>query len=129
MKHLDIMHFPFYDLIFNGERTMEARFTKVRCAPFQKVNAGDVIYIKKCGGYILGEVTVKKALYFENPTPEDWSIIKKYHKQLCSHYEKDFWEKRKDAKYISLLFIDSPKKYAAPQIFIKKDRRGWVILP
>ena len=128
MKHIDIMQPPFCDLIFTGEKTIESRFTLVKCPPFKRVYSGDIVYIKKSGGDILGKIVVDKVSYFEKMTPSDWIEIKKYQNQLCAYYDPDFWDKRKKARYVSLIFIKSYKKYSIPQKFVKKDRRGWVVL-
>ena len=44
-QHLAILVQPFLDLILKGEKTIETRFTKVKCPPFQKVKEGDIILL------------------------------------------------------------------------------------
>ena len=45
--HLAILTPGWIDLILDGTKTIESRFTKVRCAPFGKVHEGDSVYLKE----------------------------------------------------------------------------------
>ena len=42
-QHLAILTPSWIELILDGSKTIESRFTKVRCLPFGKVRAGDVV--------------------------------------------------------------------------------------
>ena len=52
--HLAILTPGWIDLILDGSKTIESRFTKVRCAPFGKVHEGDSVYLKESGGLVKG---------------------------------------------------------------------------
>ena len=127
-QHLAILVQPFLDLILRGEKTIETRFTKVKCPPFQKVKEGDIILLKKSGGLVVGEITAGKVEYFSNLTPEKIEALKKYSSEICSDYDPKFWDKRKDSRYVSFIHIASVKKYATPYPFPKNDRRAWLVL-
>ncbi len=127
-QHLAILVQPFLDLILKKEKTIETRFTKVKCPPFQKVQEGDVILLKQSGGLVVGEMVAAKVAYFSNITPEKMEELKKYSSEICAGYEPNFWEKRKNARYISFIHIASVKKYEKPYPYLKKDRRAWLAL-
>ena len=42
------------ELILDGRKTIGSWFTKIRCAPYGKVNKGDIIYMKESGGLVKG---------------------------------------------------------------------------
>ena len=50
-QHLAIFTPPFLDLILEGRKTVEGRFSKVRCAPFGVVQEGDVVNIDMSIGH------------------------------------------------------------------------------
>ena len=127
-QHLAILVQPFLDLILQRKKTIETRFTKVMCPPFQKVRKGDIILLKKSGGLVLGEMTAGEVEYFANITTDKMEELKKYSLQICADYEPNFWDKRKDARYVSFIHIESIKKYDKPYPYPKKDRRAWLVL-
>ena len=64
--HLAILTPGWIDLILDGKKTIESRFTKVRCAPFRKVHEGDSVYLKESGGLVKGMFRVAEVETFEN---------------------------------------------------------------
>ena len=66
--HLAILTPGWIDLILDGSKTIESRFTKVRCAPFRKVHADDSVYLKESGGLVKGMFRVAQVETFENLT-------------------------------------------------------------
>ena len=127
-QHLAILVQPFLDLILQNKKTIESRFTKVKCPPFEKVKEGDVILLKQSGGLVVGEMVAGKVEYFSDVTPEKMEGLKKYSSQICADYDPNFWEKRKDARYVTLIHIARVKAYENPYPYPKKDRRAWIVL-
>lgn len=52
--HLAILIDPFYSWLMDGTKTIESRFSRVRCAPYGAIAEGDIIAVKKTGGMISG---------------------------------------------------------------------------
>lgn len=128
-QHLAVFNPPFIDLILSGEKTIESRFSKVRCAPFGVVKTGDIVLMKESGGLVIGEFTVKDVETFRDLNKGSIrEISNKYGKSLCAYVSKDFWESRHDARYATLLYVSKPVRYEKPFPFPKKDRRGWMII-
>lgn len=127
-KHLAILTQPFLNLILEGKKTIESRFSKVRCAPHGVVQSGDVVLMKKPGGKVLGQFTVGKVLYFPNITPEQFQKVKSYGKEICAEYDPHFWESRKAARYVTLMAVTNVIRYQTPVPVVKKDKRGWVVM-
>lgn len=128
MKHLAIFKQPFLDLILNGEKTVESRFSRVKCAPFGRVSKGDTVLLKSVGGPVCGEFVVRQVRSISDATPEIIEGLKNFSREICSNKDESFWSDRKDSKYVTLIWVGSPRKYAHPYPFVKKDRRGWVVL-
>jgi len=130
-KHLAIFKQPYLDLILAGTKTIESRFSQKRIAPFGKINIGDIVIMKVSGGLVLGEFEVSKVMSFSNLNNQKWNEIKKYSKEICSDQDSDFWKKRLNAKYATLIGIQNVVRYKkARQCTEKKsnDRRAWIVL-
>lgn len=124
--HLAIMNQPYLNYILSGKKSIESRFTKVRCSPFREVNNGDILILKESSGDIVAISSIKKVEYYGNLSKnETFEILIKYQSQLA--IDKDFIEMKKESKYVSLFYID--KTITIPPIKLKKsDRRAWVNL-
>lgn len=128
-QHVAIFSPPFLDLILEGRKTIEGRFSKVRCAPFGVVNEGDTVFMKDSGGPVRGLFLVAKVESFGNLTPEKLKELEtRYSTFLCADADPEYWKKRRVCRYATLLYIAEPRRFEQPFSFPKKDRRGWVVL-
>ena len=128
-QHLAIFNPPFLNLILEGEKTVDGRFSKVRCAPFGVVQEGDVVLMKESGGLVKGSFIVAKLESFENLTQEKLKELEtRYSKSLCANADPQYWQKRRASKYAILMRVAEPIRFERPFRFPKKDRRGWVVL-
>ena len=90
-KHLAIFQQPFLELILAGKKTIESRFSQKKISPYGQINVGDVVLMKKSGGNVLGEFTVKNVLEFEKISRTKLQEIKeKYSKEICSEADQYF---------------------------------------
>ncbi len=123
--HLGVFIEPFLQYILDGKKTMETRFSAVRCAPFERVEDGDVILLKKSGGAIIGLCQVRSAQFYRLEKVA-WNEIKTFARDICAE-DPEFWEQRKNASFATLMRIHNVRTIA-PITIKKRDRRGWVIL-
>ena len=112
-------------MILSGEKTIESRFTKVKCLPFGRVARGDTLLLKQAAGPVRGEATVENVLYFENLSPREVTEVFVSHPGILAG--KDFVEEKKGSRYATLIFLKDVKS-VKPYSVEKKDRRPWVIL-
>lgn len=128
IKHLAIFKGEAAELILQGKKIVESRFSKRRDIPFGAVSSGDLVYIKPSGKDIIGQFRVKKVIFFDGITKEDFEAIKKeYGENLV--VDELYWDAHKGAKYGTLIFIgDSSRFITSPIKIPKKDLRGWVVL-
>jgi ASC-1-like (ASCH) protein len=126
--HLAVFTEPFFSLIFDGKKTIESRFSLNKVSPFQKVNTGDIVFVKKSGGHVAGFFIVGDIKYLHSPSIRVRDQIRRiYSKAIAAHYVNDFWESRKTSKYISLLEVSYVAKIE-PLSIEKKDRTAWCVL-
>lgn len=127
-KHLAIFKAGGGDLILNGEKTIESRFSKGKISPFGVIGSGDLVYIKPSGKDIIGQFRVKKVIFFENLDLSDLNDLKeRYGKEITM--DESYWKSKEKAKVATLIFIGQTERFlTAPIKFSKKDLRGWMVL-
>lgn len=117
---------PFLQFMLDGSKTVESRFSAIRCAPYGRVEKGDVILLKRTGGPIVGLCQVTNRWFYQLDRAS-WQIIKdKFTKALCAEYP-GFWKERESASFATLMRVHHIRA-VAPIRFEKRDRRGWVVL-
>ena len=132
--HLAILTPGWIDLILDGSKTIESRFTKVRCAPFGKVHEGDSVYLKESGGLVKGNLfRVAEVETFENLTEGQICDLfyKEYREQIFSSLSASMHrppEKWLTAKHATLIHVSDPIAFDEPFPFPKRDPRAWVVL-
>lgn len=122
--HLGVFVEPFLEAIFDGRKTIESRFSIHRCAPFDRVHAGDVILLKRSGGPVVGVAVAGNALYYELDAETLGDIREQFAARIFAD-DDDFWEARADKRFATLIEIEDVAKIDTLEID-KRDRRGWV---
>lgn len=123
--HLAIFAEPFKSKVLSGEKTIESRFSRNRCAPYGEVNAGDIILIKEVAGPICGLALARRTWCYDLANEPLERIRDRFGTGIGA--DENFWTSRADALYVTLIELDSPTKIA-PVASDKRDRRGWVSL-
>lgn len=127
-KHLAIFTKGVGEKILSGEKTLEIRLSLAKIVPFKVISSGDLVYIKPSGKDPIGQFKVQKVFFFDNFSLSDLSNLRKEHGKKILVGE-DYWEKKKDSKYGTLIFIGNSSRFiTSPLKFPKKDLRGWVVL-
>jgi hypothetical protein len=123
--HLAVFAEPFLSLVLDGRKTVESRFSRIRCAPFELVSEGDIILIKRVAGPICGVVLAKRVWFYALNRRTLADIRRKHSKTICA--DDEFWRQRRDASYATLIELAEPTSVSALSCN-KRDRRGWVPL-
>ena len=131
--HLAILTPGWIELILDGSKTIESRFTKVRCVPFRKVDTGDIVYMKESGGLVKGQFTVAKVETFENLTHAQICDLfyKEYREQIFSSLSASMQrppEKWLTAKHATLIHVADPIAFDKPFSFTQRGRSAWIVL-
>ncbi|MHC4559780.1 MAG: ASCH domain-containing protein [Planctomycetota bacterium] len=124
--HLVILKKPYLDAILEGRKQIELRLYKIRHRAFERIFAGDKLFLKISSGPVCATATVALVKYFENLTPEKILELK----QQYNHYiagGDEHWQSKIDCKYGFLVWVKNVRKIESVRIH-KKDWRAWVIL-
>jgi len=115
MHHLAIMKksWGLTEKILNGEKKIESRWYKAKCAPWDRIKSGDIVFFKDSGCSVSIKAEVEKVVQFSDLTPEKVKeILAKYGDADGIEKEKipEFFEKFKDKKYCLLIFLKNHQK-------------------
>ncbi|HNP22619.1 MAG: ASCH domain-containing protein [Chitinophagaceae bacterium] len=126
--HLAIFTEPFLSLLLSGKKTIESRFSLKKLPPFDKVKFGDIVFIKKSGGDVVGYFVAGKIEYYQSLNKAKFENLRKtYSKEIGSYVVANFWESKCKAKYVSLLKVSLISEITPIRIQ-KKDRTAWCVL-
>jgi hypothetical protein len=123
--HLAIFAEPFLSKVLSGEKTIESRFSRNRCAPYREIDDGDIILVKEVAGPICGIALARHAWFYDLVAEPVDRIRARFGVGICG--DDAFWTARSDALYATLIELDSAASIG-PVSCDKRDRRGWVSL-
>lgn len=126
MKHIAIMRQPFYNMVLNGEKTIESRWSMHKIAPYNKVKIGDEILLKQTGKDATLKAIVKDVKFYEL-TPVIAEQIKiDYGKEIgIDKFEN--WQTILHKKFCTLIWLDELKKISPIKV-PKSNGAGWILI-
>src|SRR3954451_5351691 len=124
--HLGIFRRPYDDLLLKGAKTIESRFSSVRCAPFYCVKAGDIVLVKRSSGPIVS-LFLAGEVWSYRLSSQVWKTIKERFGEGIAPATPDFWRENESATYATLIEVEHVCQ-VEPIAWDKSDRRGWVVL-
>lgn len=109
--HVAILRQPYLGEILSGRKTWESRLTVSRKPPFEAIEPGDVIYLKKSSGGFVGRARAGRVCFYDALTSECLRKLRQmFDPLICGRDE--FWEAKHNAKYatfIELVDVESIK--------------------
>lgn len=124
--HLAIFVEPFLSWVIDGTKTVESRFSSVRCAPWDAVNENDVVLMKQSSGPVVGSFVVSFVSSYRI-AEGDLEDIRSLFGYSIRAEDNEFWTNRSGAKYATLMGIAAHHRIE-PTPIPKRDRRGWVVI-
>ncbi|RMH23959.1 MAG: ASCH domain-containing protein [Planctomycetota bacterium] len=127
MNHLAIVRRPYLDLILAGEKTIESRLTKVRCAPYGRVAPGDVIFFKEPSGPVRARARAGRIREEAGLTP---ASVERLRRSLNGRIlgERGYWDEKREARYACLIWLDTVAPTHDWPATPKMNGRGWLCL-
>lgn len=123
--HLAIFAEPLLSTALSGEKTIESRFDRNRCAPYSEIGDGEIILLKDVAGPICGIALARRIWCYRLVIEPIERIRDRFGTGI--HAGDQFWASRAEAYYATLIELDAPAPIA-PVSCDKRDRRGWVSL-
>ena len=126
MKHIAILRQPFFDMVLNGEKTIESRWSMNKIALYKKVNIGDEILLKLTGQPVTATAKVQDVKYYQLTSDIVEDIRIKYGKQIGTDKFED-WQDTKQKKFCTLIWLKDVKKIT-PLVVPRSNGAGWIVL-
>lgn len=123
--HLAVFIEPYLTLVLEGLKTVESRFSRVRCAPYHQVRPGDIILVKQSGGPVRAITQAAVTSYFDFGSDCLEKVRSTYGEGICA--DDEFWEMQKSALFATVIELAHTISID-PLDIPKRDRRGWVPL-
>ena len=125
MKHIAIIKEPYFSMVLRGEKTIESRWSMHKVAPYQKVQVGDEILIKKTGQPVTVKAEVADVQYF-TLTPQKVDEIRiMYGKQIGTDKLED-WQSTLQKKYCTLVWLKNVVRIP-PLVVPRSNGAGWIV--
>lgn len=123
--HLGVFCEPYLTYILEGRKTVESRFGATRQPPFQRVDCGDILLLKRSSGPIVAVAHISDVWYYELERREFQAILERFGPAMC--LEEDFIRSKSSSAFATLIRLD--RVHGVEDLKVRKsDRRGWVVL-
>jgi len=128
MEHVAILKksWKLAEKILDGRKTIESRWYYAKYQPWNRINAGEIIYFKESGEPVTIKAEVEKALQFELSPEKVRELLIEFggEGKICiSDFNKTL-EQNKDKKYCILVFLKNPQAIKP----FKIDKTGFGIM-
>lgn len=115
MEHVAIMKksWGLTEKILRGEKTIESRWYKCKCKPWNAIVSGDTVYFKNAGESVTMKAQVSKVVQFADLSPKRvQEILDEYGGDDGIEKTKipEFFERFKNKRYCILIFLKNPVK-------------------
>ncbi len=123
--HLAVMKPGPLRRLLAGEKRIEARFSKVRCAPHGRVREGDRIVFKESGGPVRAMARAAAVATWHLDGPEAVEEIRRLYQQWIVA-DAEYWEAKRSARWATLIVLEAVEA-VSPFAVEKRDRQPWVV--
>ena len=132
MIHVAIIHKRYLNAILAGEKTIEARLSKIRTEPFGRVKKGERIYFKQSSGPFRATAIIRRVKSFDDLSPSRVRTMRReYNTGILG--DSAFWTAKSRATCATLTWLDKVELIdTGPDLSTvqpRGSRRAWFVLP
>jgi len=129
--HLMIVHPRYAAMILSGQKMVEARLGSDRRAPFDRVEPGDIVYIKPTSQPVVAKATVYRVDQYEGLEHSDIDRLKElYNNRVLG--DEGFWDAKADASVATFITFEKVTRLNdeqfVPAELLKPSRNAWRVL-
>lgn len=104
--HVAILLRPYLQMMLDGRKTIESRFTLRPLPPYRRISAGDTIFFKASAGPYMAKAKAKRVEFLDRLTVGRMrEIYRRYNRSICG--TPDFWTSKKYSRYGTLIWLSS----------------------
>ena len=127
--HVAILRPHYIDMILDGHKTIEARLSVCRIAPFGMVAAGDELFVRSGALGYLARASIGRVWSFQSLTP---GLVRRLRTRFDAGVRGDpaFWQTKRSARYATFIELRSVREVEQGPSLVRKagDRRAWFVL-
>jgi len=129
--HLMIVHPRYAAMMMSGQKLVEARLGVDRRAPYNKVEPGDIVFIKPTSQRVAAKAIVHRVDQFEGLDHEDIIRLRDLYNDRVMG-DDSFWDAKADAKVATFITFDKVRllndEQLVPEELLVASRNGWRVL-
>jgi hypothetical protein len=125
--HLAVLTEPYLSRILEQSKTIESRFSANRRLPYGRVQADDIILLKRTSGPIVGIGQVSEVRSYNGLDTRQIHTIREEFEQELGIEDPTFWEEQQGSLFATLVRLVHVRSIEAITL-VKSDRRAWVVL-
>lgn len=126
--HVAILRREYLNLILDGTKTIESRFSRNAVPPFGLVSPGDLIHFKVSAGPFLATATASHVTSHSNLTPPKLDKLRqRYNTRICA--PNDYWLSKQNTRYATLIHLTNITPTNTGPDYPKNPYRAWFVLP
>ncbi|MBN2128636.1 MAG: ASCH domain-containing protein [Sedimentisphaerales bacterium] len=124
-SHVAILQPKYLELLLSGEKKVECRLSRIKCAPYGRIVVGEPVWLKESSGPIRGRGVVTQVQYFEGLTP---TKVRELHQRYNEHIlgSEGFWSERRSARYATLIWLGGVRP-VRPWRLPRRGLSAWVV--
>jgi ASC-1-like (ASCH) protein len=129
--HLMIVHKQYLPLILTGQKNIEARLGVDRRAPFNRIEPGDIVYIKPTSHRVAAKAIVHRVDQYEGLSHEDIDRLRSLYNDRVMG-DDQFWDAKADAQFGTFITLDRVQllknENFVPKELLLPSRNAWRVL-
>lgn len=102
--HLMIVQPQTASRIMTGQKLVEARLGTDRSAPYNRVQPGDVVYVKPHGQRVIGKAIVHRVDQYSGLNPGDIDHLRRVYNDRVQG-DDHFWDSSRNATYATFITL------------------------
>lgn len=127
MKHVAVLRAAHLRDVLSGAKRIESRLARVRCAPFGRVAAGDVLHLKESSGPYRATARVERVRCLADLTPARVRDLAKRYNGLIQG-PKAYWREKESARFATLIWLVDVAPTSNGPAIPPLCGRGWLCL-
>lgn len=126
-RHVAILLRRYIDLILQGSKTIESRLTRTACAPYRRIQPGDVIYFKQSSGPYRAIAVAGEVLFHEGLTATAVEALRRRHNEAIRG-DEGYWARKRHSQYATLIALRDVRAVATGPAIAPSRGIAWFVL-
>ncbi|MBB6431735.1 ASCH domain-containing protein [Algisphaera agarilytica] len=126
--HVAILKREYLRMILSGQKTVESRLSKLRCAPFKSVSTGERLFLKASGGPFMATAIAGAVHDYADQTPEQIdALCDQWNPAVCGPLA--YWRDRRDRPFATMIRLRNVEPMDVGPKLAVQNMRAWYVLP